>query len=165
MKPSVHYELAFEAFLRACRWPYVAVNEQRRAISRDGKLKSFDFVIHANNCQPWLVDIKGRKLPYLCAGGAHYWENWVTEADLSDMRHWQEVFGEAHLAVFVFAYWLIVPDLVDDLAIFRFRRRDYLFTAISVHAYERHARRRSRRWGTWYLSRRDFRRLAWPLRP
>ena len=40
-----HYEAAFEAFLRARRLPYVAVDEARRSLVADGSLKSLDFIV------------------------------------------------------------------------------------------------------------------------
>ena len=40
-----HYEAAFEAFLRARRVPYVAVDEAQRSLVADGSLKSLDFIV------------------------------------------------------------------------------------------------------------------------
>ncbi len=45
VKRHNHYEAAFEDYLRAERIPYVAVNEQRRAIEREGTLKNLDFIL------------------------------------------------------------------------------------------------------------------------
>ena len=70
-----HYEVAFEAFLRARRVPYVSVNEVRAAVLPEGAalrpdapsegrgqtLKNFDFVIYGRQ-ENLLVEIKGRKL-------------------------------------------------------------------------------------------------------
>lgn len=55
-----HYELAFEAYLRQRRQPYVAVNEQKRALMADEDLKSLDFIVSVPGRQNLLIDIKGR---------------------------------------------------------------------------------------------------------
>ncbi|MGH7178905.1 MAG: HYExAFE family protein, partial [Tepidisphaeraceae bacterium] len=46
---KVHYEAAFEAFLRQRGIPYVAVDEAKKALFADAKLKSFDFVVYSKN--------------------------------------------------------------------------------------------------------------------
>ncbi|MDX2148438.1 MAG: HYExAFE family protein [Planctomycetota bacterium] len=73
-----HYEVAFEAFLRRRRVPYVAVNEARKALLPDStplkvhrvrddattasaSLKSFDFVIYGDSSN-LLVEVKGRRI-------------------------------------------------------------------------------------------------------
>ena len=48
---SVHYEAAFEAFLRDRGIPYVAVDEAKKALFANAKLKSFDFVVYSKNGQ------------------------------------------------------------------------------------------------------------------
>ena len=44
---KVHYEAAFEAFLRDRGIPYVAVDEAKKAMFANSKLKSFDFVVYS----------------------------------------------------------------------------------------------------------------------
>ena len=62
---SVHYEAAFEDYLRRQQIPYVAVDEAKRAIFGRVSLKSFDFVVYSSSGANLLVDIKGRKFPDL----------------------------------------------------------------------------------------------------
>ena len=57
---TVHYEAAFEAFLRQKGVPYVAVDEAKKALFANAKLKSFDFVVYSKNGPNLLVDVKGR---------------------------------------------------------------------------------------------------------
>ena len=45
MKRHNHYEAAFEDYLRSEKIPYIAVNEQRRAIAAQGSLKNLDFIL------------------------------------------------------------------------------------------------------------------------
>ena len=59
---SIHYEAAFEAFLRDRGIPYVAVDEAKKALFADARLKSFDFVVYSKNGPNLLVDVKGRQL-------------------------------------------------------------------------------------------------------
>jgi hypothetical protein len=71
-----HYEAAFEAFLRARRLPYVAVDEARRSLVADSSLKSLDFIVSPSapdQVGGWLIDVKGRRFP---SGDEHhqYWK-------------------------------------------------------------------------------------------
>src|SRR6185437_9420167 len=59
---NVHYEAAFEAFLRDKGIPCVAVDEAKRALFANAKLKSFDFVVYSKNGPNLLIDVKGRQL-------------------------------------------------------------------------------------------------------
>ena len=97
---SVHYEAAFEDFVRSRGWPYVAVNEHRKAIFNGRRIKSFDFLVYRPESDPWLVEVKGRKFPYDYSGGVRYWENWVTQEDLDDLARWQplDFFADAERA-------------------------------------------------------------------
>jgi hypothetical protein len=52
-----HYEAAFEAYLRARRVPYVAVDEQRRSRLGDGTLKNVDFLVSPADGATLLVDV------------------------------------------------------------------------------------------------------------
>ena len=56
---SIHYEAAFEAFLREKGIPYVAVDEAKKALFANAKLKSFDFVVYSKN-GPNLLDRRER---------------------------------------------------------------------------------------------------------
>src|SRR3954468_19322523 len=74
---NVHYEAAFEAFLREKGIPCVAVDEAKRALFANAKLKSFDFVVYSKNGPNLLVDVKGRQL---CnRGSRRSFETWRTE--------------------------------------------------------------------------------------
>lgn len=82
----IHYEAAFEDYVRSQGWPYVPVDEKKKAIFSGAKVKSFDFIVYPPGRRAWLVDVKGRKFPYETSGGRHYWENWVTREDLEGLR-------------------------------------------------------------------------------
>src|SRR5207244_13615377 len=58
---TVHYEAAFEAFLREKGIPCVAVDEAKKALFANAKLKSFDFVVYSKNGPNLLIDVKGRQ--------------------------------------------------------------------------------------------------------
>ena len=55
-----HYDAAFEAYLRAQKIPYVAVDEKRRALAKDASIKSLDFIVYASQGPNLLIDVKGR---------------------------------------------------------------------------------------------------------
>ena len=60
---NIHYEAAFEDYLRAKGWPYIAVDEAKKAIFAGGAIKSFDFLVYSASGPNLLVDVKGRKFP------------------------------------------------------------------------------------------------------
>ena len=157
---TVHYEAAFEAFLRDRGIPYVAVNEAKKALFANAKLKSFDFVVYSKGGPNLLVDVKGRSCRNRSARSG--FETWTTERDVSDLLQWEQVFGEGFKAVFSFVYW-IDPPLTPDVGMYEFRERWYLLIGIDLAEYRDHMRRRSVKWETVSLPAEDFRLLARPL--
>ncbi len=160
----IHYESAFEDFLRSEGVPYVAVDEAKRAIFGGGKVKSFDFLVYGSDERTWLADVKGRQFPYDDGGGRRYWENWVTGEDLEALASWQEAFGEPFRAAFVFAYWLDGPEAAWPATVVHpFRGRYYGFLAVSLDDYQSSCRRRSPRWDTYTMPRAAFRAATQPV--
>lgn len=157
---TVHYEAAFEAFLRDKRIPYVAVDEAKKALFANAKLKSFDFVVYPQNKPRLLVDVKGRSLRNRSKRSG--FETWTTEADVKDLLQWEQVFGDGFTAVLVFAYW-IDPPLTPEPGMFEFRDRWYLLMGVDLAEYRDHMRRRSAKWETVCLPAEDFRSLARPV--
>ncbi len=160
-----HYERAFEAYLRSRRIPYVVVNEARRTLAPreaglagDGALKSFDLAVQLGGGSSLLVDVKGRRAGP--GGRISGLQSWVTEDDVRSLQHWERVWGGA-VGVFVFVYWC-PSQPADGLfgEVFEWNRRWYALRTVEVAAYARAMRQRSSRWGTVYLSARDFDRLG-----
>lgn len=163
MKAHVHYEAAFEDYLRARQVPYVAVDEARRAAFRDARLKSFDFIVYSSRTTNWLVDIKGRRWTMRCRTGRPAWENWVTQADLDGLRQWEEVFGSGFAALLVFAYRLDAAGQPPPEVVHEFRAARYVFAGISLEHYRTGARLRSPRWATVSLPVSEFARHVRPI--
>jgi len=160
---SVHYEAAFESYLRAMGWPYVVVDEAKKAVFANASIKSFDFLVYSETGANLLVDVKGRKFPDSGrqAGSARAWENWVTREDVESLREWENIFGDGFLAVLVFAYWLQGPPArapFDDVHFFR--KRHYAFRAIGLDAYAHAVKPRSAKWQTLSMPAGAFRRQA-----
>ncbi len=150
---NIHYEAAFEDYLRAKGWPYVAVDETKKAIFGAASIKSFDFLVYSSGGPNLLVDIKGRKFPDSTAGGAktasRSWENWITRQDVDGLREWQKVFGRDFLAVVVFAYWLQGPPQRAPFGdVHFFRQKHYAFVGVELENYVACARPRSAKWQT-----------------
>ena len=160
-----HYENAFQDYLRSRGIPYVSVNEQQQAIFGGQKVKSFDFLVYPGGPSHWIVDVKGRKFPYLDPeGGKRYWENWVVNEDLDGLQEWREVFGENFEAYFLFTYQLEgSPQRWPEGRPHAFNNRIYAFWAVTLDDYQRHCRRRSDRWGTVTVPAGIFREIAQPL--
>lgn len=165
MSRRIHYEAAFEDYLRSRGLPYVPVDEQRQAIFAGSKIKSFDFIVYPPSGGGWLVDVKGRKFPYHgSSGNKRYWENWVTQNDLDGLERWQEAFGEGFQALLVFAYWLTGEgDKLPSAHVHTFKEHYYSFFSIPVSDYRKHCRPRSAKWGTVAMPVKKFRELASPL--
>ncbi len=163
MKTHVHYEAAFEDYLRRKQIPYVAVDEAKRAAFRDAKLKSFDFIVYADNRTNWLVDVKGRRWAARGSQRKPAWENWVTQADLDGLEQWEQVFGVGFGALFIFAYWLQEQAEPPPEIVHGFRDQRYVFVGVPAAEYRLHARVRSPKWGTVNLPAAEFARCARPL--
>ncbi|MEK6799836.1 MAG: HYExAFE family protein [Planctomycetota bacterium] len=160
----IHYEAAFEDYLRSRGWPYVPVDEQRKAIFAGARIKSFDFLVYPPGRRAWLADVKGRKFPYTDGRTNRYWENWVCADDLEGLRRWHEVFGADFQPLLVFAYWLLAPSERDPPGeVHVFRGSCYAFLGIRAEDYARCARRRSDKWNTLSVPTRWFRQLATPI--
>jgi hypothetical protein len=166
MDRSNHYEAAFEGYLQWSRLCYVAVDETRRAMLGDSRVKSLDFIVYGRCGSRLLVDVKGRRFP----GGPperprRVWECWSTQEDIDGLQRWPALFGPGYQGLLVFTYQLSpaveLPDDTEDLWIWRGRR--YLFRAVEVGDYRRHMRVRSPKWGTVGLPRAVFRKLVRPL--
>jgi hypothetical protein len=157
---AIHYEAAFEAFLRDRKIPYVAVDEAKRALFANARLKSFDFVVYSKTGSNLLVDVKGRS----CRNrtGRTGFESWSTEQDVNDLMQWEQVFGEGFTAVLTFVYW-IEPPLTPEPGMFLHRDRWYLLMGVNLAEYRNHMRRRSAKWATVSLPAQEFRLLARPL--
>lgn len=157
----IHYEAAFEDYARSRGWPYIPVDEQKKAIFSGARIKSFDFLVYPPNRKPWLVDIKGRKFPYDSGGNKRYWENWVTQEDIEGLRAWHEVFGDQFEPVLIFAYWLVgLSDKHPSLDIHAFRNEYYAFVPVLATDYAKQARMRSPKWNTISVSTRTLKSLA-----
>lgn len=156
----IHYEAAFEDYLRSRGLPCVPVDEAKKAVFGQISLKSFDFVVYSERGPNLLVDVKGRKFPDSIPGrkrGGKAWENWITRDDVEGLIEWQGVFGEGFRAMLVFAYWLQGPPQRSPFVDVHFyREHHYAFSAIPLDEYVRLAKPRSRKWQTLGVNSRDF---------
>src|SRR6059036_2986045 len=126
---NIHYEAAFEAFLRDKAIPYVAVDEAKKALFANAKLKSFDFVVYSKTGPNLLVDVKGRSCRNRAARSG--FETWATEQDVNDLIQWEQVFGDGFRAVLTFVYW-IDPPLTPEPGMFEHREKWYWLLGIDL---------------------------------
>ena len=158
-----HYEAAFEAFLRARKIPYVAVDESRRSLVAERSLKSLDFIVSpAASPSSWLVDVKGRRFP---SGSRkqQYWKNWSTGDELRSLAQWEQIFGPNFSGALIFAF-NVVGDRSPLPAEQMFEYQDglYGFVVVRLGHYVGWARRISPRWDTVAMPASRFRELAEP---
>ena len=160
MKRHVHYEVAFEDYLRSRGVPYVAVDEARKAVFVGTEVKSFDFLVYAPDGRKLIVDVKGRKF----GGSSRRWKCWVGQEDVDGMTEWEKVFGEGYRAVFVFAYWLAEPTptpLFDSMH--HHGGRDYAFLAVWLDDYKAGMKLLNKSWNTVNLPSDYFKKVFVPL--
>lgn len=166
MDRSNHYEAAFEGYLQEQRLCYVAVDESRRAVLGDVRVKSLDFIVYGERGAKLLVDVKGRRFP---TGPQEHprrvWECWSTRDDLDGLRQWEQLFGPGYQGLLVFVYHVLpsvtLPEDTEDL--WTWRRRHYLLRGITAEAYRRHMRVRSPKWRTVALPGAAYRELVQPF--
>lgn len=170
---GTHYEQAFESFLRRYRLPYVVVDQARKAVFAGVALKSFDFIVYTKVNMTLLADVKGRKLSFNTFARGHLGQNWTTADDVDSLGDWQRVFGDGHVAIFVFAYWLFdKPDSKpvhlahrDDMTtaqLYHFQGRDYVFVAVKLSDYRMRMQIRSEKWNTVFVPTISFRHIVRP---
>ena len=120
MDRSNHYEAAFEAYLQEHRLCYVAVDETRRSVVGEERVKSLDFIVYGEEGSRLLVDVKGRRFP----GGTaerprRVWECWSTREDLDGLEHWQDRAGSGYEGLLLFSYHVLpsveLPENTQDL--------------------------------------------------
>ncbi len=165
VRRTVHYEAAFEDYLRAKGWPYVAVDETKKAIFAGASVKSFDFLVYSESGANLLVDVKGRKFPDAVVGRkrghSRVWENWITEQDAEGLAAWEKVFGGDFVAVLVFAYWLQGPPRRSPFQdVHLYRQKHYAFFGVRLSDYLSVARPRSAKWQTMTVPSAKFAELA-----
>jgi hypothetical protein len=159
-----HYAVAFEAFLRGRSIPFVNVDQAKRALFSNEKLKSFDFVVYSKKGPNILVDLNGRS----CVGRNGKkkmkggFQTWTTNLEVSDLAIWEEVFGEGFKGVLTFIYWVERPKRPMP-GMFEYKDRWYLLMGIDLADYKGRMKKRSSKWETVDLARADFRSLARPL--
>jgi hypothetical protein len=159
--PPNHYERAFENWLIDNRIQYIAVDDQKRAAFGRSKIKSFDFLLYPRNQQIIIAEVKGRKFKGTSFAKLTGFECWVTTEDIAGLAKWQEVFGTAHLAVFVFTYRIENIDVdFDGRDTYEFDANRYVFFAVKLDDYRRFMKRRSPKWQTVTLPADKFRKCA-----
>jgi len=156
-----HYSIAFEAFLKSRSIPYVNVEEAKKALFANSRLKSFDFVVYSKTKKNLLVDLNGRI--HGKSGNGSGFQNWTCERDVTDLLEWEKVFGEDFTAVMTFVYWMKSTRAPNQNELFRHRDHWYMLMGVNLRDYRRVMRRRSSKWETVSLPAAEFRTLARPL--
>src|SRR5262249_2457665 len=164
--PGNHSEAGFGPSLRWHRLCHVAVDETRRAMLGDVRVKSLDFIVYGEHGARLLVDVKGRRFPTgPKARPRKVWGNWSTQDDLDGLARWRQLSVPGFQGCLVFAYQaqpeITLPDDTADLWTWRGRR--YLLRAVAADDYRLHARVRSPKWGTVYMPGSAFREIVRPF--
>jgi len=156
-----HYERAFENWLIDNQIRYISIDEHKRAAFARSKAKSFDLLVYSPNGQIIIAEVKGRKFRGTSMAKLTGFECWVTTEDVDGLTRWQEVFGEGHQPVFVFAYKVEYIDVdFDGRDVFEFDANRYVFFCIKLADYRRYMKRRSPKWQTVTLPADKFRKCA-----
>jgi len=154
-----HYERTFENWLIDNHIQYVTVDEQKqaefpasiRSAEARGlcKFKSFDFLLYPRNQQVIIAEVNGRAFKGTSFAKSAGFECWVTAEDIEGLAKWQEVFGQGHTAIFVFAYKIENIDVdFDGREVYDFDANRYMFFAVKLDDYREFMKQRSPKWQT-----------------
>jgi hypothetical protein len=156
-----HYERAFENWLTDNHIHYIKVDEHKKAAFGRCKIKSFDFLLYPRNQQVIIAEVKGRAFKGTSFAKLTGFECWVTAEDIDGLTKWQEVFGQGHTAVFVFAYKTENIDVdFDGRDVYDFDANRYVFFVIKLDDYQEFMKLRSPKWKTVTLPADRFRQCA-----
>jgi hypothetical protein len=156
-----HYERAFENWLIDNSIQYEVVDEHKRASFGRSNIKSFDFLLYPPNQQIIIAEVKGRTFKGNTLAKLAGLECWVTTEDIDGLTGWQRVFGQGHIAVFVFAYRIENIDVdFDGRDFYDFDSNRYIFFAVKLDDYRKFMKRRSPKWKTVNLPADKFRQCA-----
>lgn len=156
-----YYERAFENWLIDNRIQYIAIDEHKRAAFARCKVKSFDYLVYPANGQIIIAEVKGRKFKGTSLSKLTGFECWVTAEDVNGLVKWQQVFGAAYQAVFVFVYKIENIDVdFDGRDVFDFDADKYMFFTVKLDDYRSYMKRRSPKWQTVTLPADKFRQCA-----
>ena len=140
-----HYEIMFENFLRENNFLYIAINEAKRPVFNEERIKNFDFIVVSKSGKLILIDIKGKQFPYKSEYGKNYWENWIGIDDGKFLKMWSKIFGNNAIGILVFAYLIkYKEDEKYFKDIFTFKRNKYGLVAIEINEYLKHSKPRSK---------------------
>lgn len=153
-----HYEQAFENWLTDNHIQHIKVDEHKKVAFGRSKIKSFDFLLYPRNGQIVIAEVKGRLFKGTSFAKLTGFECWVTAEDIDGLTTWQEIFGQGHLAVFVFAYKIENIDVdFDGREAYDFDHNKYIFFAVKLDDYRKFMKRRSPKWKTVTLPADKFR--------
>lgn len=156
-----HYERAFENWLLDNRIPYMRADENKRAQFGYSDIKSFDFLVEASGGRTIIAEVKGRTFRGTSLAKMASFECWVTNEDVDGLGKWQQVLGDGHQAVFIFAYKIENVEVdFDGLDALDIDGRRYVFFCVTQEDYRRFMKRRSPRWRTVTLPADKFREAA-----
>lgn len=157
-----HYEVFFENILRENGVLYLSIDETRKPIYDEKKIKNFDFIVSSFNGK-FLIDIKGKQFPYPSARRFNVWENWIKEDDISGLKLWSSHFN-AFTPLLVYPYLLTnnsYKKLFTD--IFTFQGKTYCPVAIELSDYYTAAKSRSKSWNAIHVPPNEFQKLIRPI--
>lgn len=96
-----NYEKIFEDFLRRKKILYIAINEFKRPLFKNKKVKNFDFIINTKR-GTFLLEVKGKQFPYVSSSGKNYWENWIVKDDILGLSIWSKKLKLPAFIVYVY---------------------------------------------------------------
>ena len=158
---SNHYERAFENWLIDRGVKFVRAEDHRRLGPAGATVKSFDFLLRADNGKYVAAEVKGRTFRGTSLVGLKGLDCWVTLDDVEGLLLWQRALGENYVTVFIFAYRIVHVDVdLDGREVFCVGHDRYVFLAVRAEDYHRYMKRRSPRWRTVTLPAAEFRRYV-----
>ncbi|MCK4913980.1 MAG: HYExAFE family protein [Planctomycetes bacterium] len=156
-----HYKQAFESWLVDNRIKHISPDKDKKLAFGNLNIKSFDYLLYPRSGQTIIAAVRGRKFKAESFEKLAGLQCWLATNDISQLKQWQQVLGQTHKAVFVFAYRIENFDVdFDGREIYDFNNGKYIFFCIDLERYCEFMKIRSPKWQTVTISADDFRLCA-----
>ena len=160
-----HYENAVEAYFIEKKISYMAVNEGKKVLANNQKVKNFDFLINSKK-SVIALDVKGKQFGYDSAP-SNLWENWIMEQDITSLENWKKEFKKSGVniePIFMYAYLLRNKDQHSTFKItYKFKGKTYGLVGISLKDYKKNLKVRSNSPKSVCVSRKVFAEITKPI--
>ena len=169
------YENAFQSWLTDNRAKYIPIDQHKRSVFSNSKIKSFDFLLYPDKTKDTpnkpdviIAEVKGRKFKGKSLIGLKSIQSWVTIEDIKGLQIWQRILSASHPSgkiittpAFIFAYKFDNIDVeTDGIEPYDYADNKFVFYIIKLDDYKEFMKPRSQKWQTVTLPAEKYRQIA-----